>query len=85
MKRGYADTQEGQIYYMTEGEGEPLILLHATGSSRQFKRLVPLLAKEYRVIAPDNLGEGNSDPIPPNVKIVDLARSYIHFMDALGI
>ncbi|MDO8751228.1 MAG: alpha/beta hydrolase [Dehalococcoidia bacterium] len=85
MKRGYADTPEGQIYYMTEGEGEPLILLHATGSSRQFWRLMPLLAKEFRVIAPDNLGEGNSDPIPPNVQIEDLARSYVHFMDALGI
>lgn len=85
MKRGYADTPEGQIYYMTEGQGEPLILLHATGSSRQFWRLMPLLSKEYRVIAPDNLGEGNSDPIPPKVQIEDLARSYIHFMDALGI
>ena len=48
-------------------EGEPLLLLHQTGSSRQFGRLIPLLATRYRVFALDNLGAGNSDPLPPNV------------------
>src|SRR5512136_2086419 len=85
MKRGYADTPQGQIHYMTIGKGEPLLLLHQTGSSRQYWKLMPLLAEVYRVFAPDNLGSGNSDPIPPNVQIADLARSMIHFMDFLGI
>ena len=85
MKRGYADTPEGQIYYMTEGEGEPLLLLHQAGSSRQFLKLMPLLAKDYHVIAPDILGLGNSDPLPPKHQMEDLARSFVHFMDALGI
>jgi pimeloyl-ACP methyl ester carboxylesterase len=85
MKRGYADTPEGQIHYTTAGEGEPLLLLHQTGSSRQYWKLMPLLAERYRIIAPDNLGSGNSDPLPPNVQIADLARSMIHCMDFLGI
>jgi pimeloyl-ACP methyl ester carboxylesterase len=85
MKRGYADTPQGQIHYMTIGKGEPLLLLHQTGSSRQYWKLMPLLAEVYQVFAPDNLGSGNSDPIPPNVQIADLARSMIHFMDFLGI
>lgn len=84
MRRGYADTPEGQIHYRTAGEGTPLLLLHQTGSSRQYWKLQPLLAR-YRTFAPDNLGSGNSDPLPPDVRIADLARSTVHFMDALGI
>ena len=85
MKRAYADTPEGQIHYLSAGEGEPLLLLHQTGSSRQFCRMMPLLAQRYRTFAPDNLGSGNSDPLPPWVRIPDLARSMVQFMDALGI
>jgi pimeloyl-ACP methyl ester carboxylesterase len=85
MKRGYADTPQGQIHYTTAGEGEPLLLLHQTGSSRHFWKLMPLLAEKYRTFSPDNLGSGNSDPLPPNVQIADLARSIIDFMDFLGI
>ena len=85
MKRGYADTTEGQIHYTSAGVGEPLLLLHQTGSSRQYRRLMPMLAQRYRTIAPDNLGAGNSDPLPPGVRIPDLARSMIQFMDFLGL
>jgi pimeloyl-ACP methyl ester carboxylesterase len=85
MKRGYADTSEGQIHYMSAGEGAPLLLLHQTGSSRQYGKLMPLLAQRYRIFAPDNLGSGNSDPLPPNVQIADMARSMVHFMDVLGL
>lgn len=85
MKRGYVDTPQGQIHYTTTGEGEPLLLLHQTGSSRQYWKLMPLLARRYRTFAPDNLGSGNSDPLPPNVQITDLARSMVDFMDSLGI
>jgi pimeloyl-ACP methyl ester carboxylesterase len=85
MKRGYADTPEGQIHYTSAGGGQPLLLLHQTGSSRQYRTLMPLLATRYRTIAPDNLGSGNSDALPPGARIPDLARSMIHFMDFLGI
>ncbi len=85
MKRGYVDTPEGQIHYTSAGQGEPLLLLHQTGSSRQYRKMLPILAQHYRTIAPDNLGAGNSDPLPVDVRIPDLARSMIHFMDFLGI
>jgi pimeloyl-ACP methyl ester carboxylesterase len=84
MKRGYADTPDGQLHYYEEGSGEPLRLLHATGSSRNLLKLMPFLSKHYRAIAIDSLGEGNSDPLPPGAQIPDLARSYVHFMDAMG-
>lgn len=85
MKRGYADTPEGQIHYFTAGKGDPLLLLHQKGSSRQYWKLMPLVADKYRTFAPDYLGSGNSDPLPPNVQIADLARNMVHFLDFLGI
>ena len=87
VKCGYVDTPEGQMHYMTEGEGEPLVLLHqGCRSSRMYVKLIPLLSNEYRVIAMDLMGFGNSDPVPTqNPSVPDRARNVLHFMEALGI
>ena len=62
MKRGYADTPEGQVHYRTEGNGEPLLLLHKAGlSSDEFTEMLPFLGKKFQVIAMDVLGYGNTD------------------------
>ncbi len=86
MKRMFADTPEGQIYYRTEGDGAPVLFTHkASLSSEEFTELLPSVGKKYRAIAVDVLGCGNSDQ--PNFKpqIEDYARNVIHFLDALKI
>jgi pimeloyl-ACP methyl ester carboxylesterase len=86
MKRGYADIPEGQMHYRTEGEGEPVILLHmAVASSDEFSRAMHYLSKYYRAIAPDFLGAGDSDPPPRPYGIQDHARTVISFVDNMGI
>ena len=41
------------------GAGEPLLLLHGTGAStHSFRDLLPILARDFRVIAPDLPGHG---------------------------
>ena len=86
MKRAYIDTPEGQIHYLSDGKGEPLLLLHQTPlSSNLFSRVVPILAKKYKVVAMDTLGYGNSDKPPEGYTIEDYARNIIHFIDAIGI
>ena len=86
MKRAYADIPEGQMHYRSEGEGEPLLLLHmAVGSSDEFTRLIPLLSPTYRAIAPDLLGYGDSDSAPRRYEVLDHARAVVSFMDSLGI
>lgn len=86
MKRKYADTSLGQIHYLTEGDGDPLLLLHQTAlSSDEYTSVIPLLAKKCRVIAPDVMGYGNSDsPVEPFMA-EDHALSFIQFLDELGI
>ncbi|MSP97237.1 MAG: alpha/beta hydrolase [Betaproteobacteria bacterium] len=86
MKRGYAQTTEGQIHYLTHGRGDPLLLLHATPrSAASFAPLMRLLGRNFECFAADTLGFGNSDPLSPKAKMEDLARSMVHFLDAQGI
>ena len=86
MKRGYADTPEGQLHYYTHGRGEPLLLLHETPcSARSFGTMMRALGGRFRCYAVDTLGFGGSDPLPAKARMEDLARNMIHFLDALGI
>lgn len=49
------------IYYETYGEGTPLLLLHGgLGSISNFKKCLPNLATQFKVIALDSPGHGRS-------------------------
>jgi pimeloyl-ACP methyl ester carboxylesterase len=55
------DIHGQQLAYYDEGQGEVLLLIHGmAGSSETWREVLPRLAKNYRVIAPDLLGHGNS-------------------------
>jgi pimeloyl-ACP methyl ester carboxylesterase len=85
MKRGIADTRQGQLHYHTAGDGPPLLLLHPTNlSSRFFLKVMPLLPA-FRTYAPDLPGFGYSDPIRDQPDIRAFARTVSEFMDALGL
>lgn len=50
------------IHYLTEGQGEPLILLHGyTQTKHMWRPVIARLSSRYRVIAPDLPGIGDSD------------------------
>ena len=87
MKRGYADTPEGQIHYVIAGEGDALVLIHQmVRSSRMWLKVMPLLAEKYKVVAVDMLGHGFSASPPIEGDTVSiLADSVVHTMDELGI
>ena len=76
----------GQIHYAADGEGSPLVLFHPSSRSfRVYTGLIPLLARRYRVFAPDLLDSGGSDRLPAQATMEDLALSVVQFQDALGI
>ena len=86
MKRLFADTEEGQIHYRTEGNGESVLLLHkASLSSDEYTEILPLIGKKFRAIAVDILGCGNSDQPKFKPQIEDYARNIIQFLDTLKI
>jgi pimeloyl-ACP methyl ester carboxylesterase len=85
MKKGYADTPYGQIHYVVAGQGAPVVLIAPSKrSSRVHADLIPLLARRYRVLSPDNFGYGNSDPLPPDATIDMLAEGAMAALDAIG-
>ena len=89
MRRGYADTPFGQLFFVETGYGEPLILLHASPrSSSMWQELMPLLGNHYRLIAVDLPGFGESAPPPvPNGRadVAAMARSVFCALDALDL
>lgn len=57
-----AKTSKGTFSYLEAGQGEPILLLHGLGGTKaSFLPTVSALADEYRLIAPDHLGFGESD------------------------
>jgi len=87
QKRGYANLSHGQIHYRRAGHGPVVILLHQSPcSSRDYKHLLDTWSEHFTVIAPDNPGNGMSDPLTtPNPTMIDYAAALIEFMDSLDI
>ncbi len=55
------------IAYRSAGDGEVLLLVHSTAAdARQWDRLVPLLATDFKVVSMDRRGRGASGPFRPD-------------------
>lgn len=76
-----------RLSYLDEGSGRPLFLMHGNaGSCQVWRKVVPALARRYRVIAHDRRGFGLSEKredgdFGPRAFARELAR----LMDAIGI
>jgi haloalkane dehalogenase len=51
-----------RMHYLDEGQGDPILLLHGEPDwSYLYRKMIPLLAPAFRVVAPDYFGFGRSD------------------------
>ena len=71
-----------QIAYIDEGSGDPIVLLHGNPtSSYLWRNVIPELVGKGRVIAPDLIGQGDSDKLPasagPERYSFEVAYSYL--------
>jgi len=74
------------IYYESQGEGEPLLLIAGLGATHHLWELqVPSFARWFRVLTFDNRGAGDSDKPPQPYSIALFADDTAALMDALGI
>ena len=79
-----------QTNYLVCGEGSPVILLHGSGpgvsASANWSDVLPLLAREFRVYAPDIVGFGDTQrPSDASYDIKLWSRHLLGFIDALGL
>lgn len=74
------------LEYDSHGEGEPLLLIAGLGYDRwAWHRMIPALARRFRVIAFDNRGVGGSDQPPGPYSASLLARDTAGLIEALGL
>ncbi len=74
------------IYYEDSGQGHPLVLISGLGYTLwQWHRMIPGLAKHYRVIAFDNRGVGRTDKPAGPYSAEMLAEDTAGLLEALGI
>jgi pimeloyl-ACP methyl ester carboxylesterase len=59
---GYSDVNGLKMYYEIYGKGKPLVLIHGGGSTIQtsFEKIIPLLAKNRKVIAVELQAHGRT-------------------------
>jgi pimeloyl-ACP methyl ester carboxylesterase len=75
-----------RVGYRDEGAGEVLLLVHGMGgSSNTWSGVIPLLARKYRVIAPDLLGHGESDKPRGDYSVGAFAVLLRDLLDSLEV
>jgi pimeloyl-ACP methyl ester carboxylesterase len=59
---GYSEVNGIKMYYEIYGQGKPLVLIHGGGLTIEttFGRVIPMLAKKYKVIAMDLQAHGRT-------------------------
>ena len=75
-----------ETFYLDEGGGDPVILLHGNwGSSTWWEPVLARLPAGRRVLAPDLRGRGRTRGPDSDYSITSLAKDVVAFADALGI
>jgi haloalkane dehalogenase len=81
-EKKFATVNGKQIAYVDEGSGDPIVLLHGNPtSSFLWRNVIPELVESGRVIAPDLIGQGDSEKLPscegPARYSLEVAYDYV--------
>ncbi|TWD05703.1 alpha/beta hydrolase family protein [Sphingobium sp. AEW010] len=75
------------MHYVTAGDPDapPLLLVHGFPKSWfEWRRMIPLLAPHYRVIAPDLRGAGDSSKPAGGFDKKTMSGDLVELLDLLG-
>lgn len=77
---------DSTLAWIDQGEGETIVLLHGfCGSSSYWHEIIPELSNNYRVIAPDLPGHGQSDSFNEGCTIEDFAEKLNVLLTQLNV
>jgi pimeloyl-ACP methyl ester carboxylesterase len=85
-----ADANGIKTNYLEAGKGDPVVLIHGSGpgvtSYANWRLVLPALAENFRVLAPDMVGFGFSER-PTNIEygVQTWADQVVGLMDTLGL
>ena len=82
----YADVNDQRIHYVMGGSGEPLLLVHGWPETwYEWRKVMPILAKKYTVIAVDYRGAGDSSKPQTGYSKKVMADDLRELIKSLGI
>ena len=85
MKASKIEIDGDSVAYRVGGSGPVLLLIHGlAGSSQTWARVLPLLAERFTVLAPDLLGQGQSDRPAGEYSLGAHADTLRDLLDGLG-
>lgn len=84
---GYLETSDNaKLYFEDQGKGQPILLVHGwMCSSRFWRKNVPELANDFRVVTVDLRGHGNSSKTLAGHTIRQYARDLRELIEHLGL
>lgn len=84
---GYADVHGLRMYYEVYGAGKPLVLLHGSYMNipLNWAHIIPLLAKDRKVIAAEMQGHGRTRDIPREFSYEGMADDVSGLLEHLKI
>lgn len=87
FKSHFFSTSAGNMHYVDEGEGDPIVFVHGNPSwSFEFRNLIKELSKTNRCVAPDHIGFGLSDkPVRWSYLPVEHAKNFEQLMESLDL
>jgi len=87
FKSHFFKTSAGNMHYVDEGKGEPIIFIHGNPAwSFEFRNLIKELSKTHRCIAPDHIGFGLSDkPADWSYLPEEHAKNLEQFLNSLDL
>jgi pimeloyl-ACP methyl ester carboxylesterase len=82
----FARLSHVKLHYLEEGHGNVVVLLHGwPHTSHSWRHVMPVLSKQYRVIAPDLRGLGDSSRPATGFDSASVAGDIIELMDVLDV
>jgi 3-oxoadipate enol-lactonase len=82
----YADRGDAQIFWESEGTGDPVLLVMGLGyPSAMWYRLLPYLTDRHTVLRFDNRGVGNTGVPPGPYSIEQMAEDALAVLDAAEV
>lgn len=83
----FFEVAAGKMAYVDEGQGKPIVMVHGNPTwSFVYRKLIHALHDEYRCIAPDHIGFGQSDkPYNWSYLPVDHAANLEQLLESLDL
>jgi 2-hydroxymuconate-semialdehyde hydrolase len=86
-QKKFINVERWQVAYIDEGTGDPIVLLHGCPfSAYEYKQIIPILARNHRVIAPDLLGLGDTIVrLDDDYRLPNQEKMVLGLIERLGI